>query len=142
MFGSAKAMLEKSREIDRGLGRYAGRLSRWLWPWPEKWLIVLVGSLAVLDFSSTYVLLELSGKPGAYESGFLAIRALARGGFPYLLLLDLAAALFLALAALIARRLYTRRGLPDYGRAAFVFLLMPYIVIATYAVINNVVLLR
>jgi hypothetical protein len=141
MFKSAKAMLEKSREIDRGMGKYAEKFSRFLWPWREQWLLLVVVILAILDFASTYILLELSHRNDVYESGLLAIWALDRGGFSYLLLVDIIAAVVLSLAALIARHLYTQKGYPGYGRAALVFLLAPYIFIALFAIVNNIILL-
>jgi hypothetical protein len=138
---SARAIFNKSREIDRSLGRYAERLSRFIWPWREPWLFLLVGLLAILDFTSTYFILELSGKNNVYESGLLAVWALDRGGFAFLLVLDIAAATVLSLAALTARYLYIKHGTRGYGRAAFVFLLTPYVIIAAVAIVNNVVLL-
>jgi hypothetical protein len=141
MFESARARLNRAREIDRGFGRYAERLSRFLWPWRERWLLVVVVSLAILDFTSTYILLDLSGKNSVYESGLLAMWAVDRGGFGFLLLVDMIAAVVLSLAAFTARHLYVKHGFAGYGRAAFVFLLAPYMVMAAIAIINNVVLL-
>ena len=141
MFESARARLNRAREIDRGLGRYAKRLSRFLWPWRERWLLAVVALLAILDFTSTYILLELSRKNGVYESGLLAMWAVDRGGFGFLLLVDMIAALLLSLAAFTARYLYIKHGFAGYGRAAFVFLLTPYIIMAAVAIINNIVLL-
>jgi hypothetical protein len=136
---SLKEFLERSREIDRGLGRHAEKLSRIIWPAPEKWLIALVGLLALLDFTSTYLVLNM-GNPNIYESGLFAAWALDSGGFFFLLLLDIAAAVVLSTLAFVARYVYRKRGLPDYGRAAFVFLLAPYVVITVVAVINNVIM--
>jgi hypothetical protein len=141
MFRSAKTMRERSREIDRGLGKYAERLSRFAWPWQERWLLLAVGLLAIFDFSSTYILLDLSGKNNAYESGRVAIWALKIGGFPFLLLADLIAAVVLSSAAFISRYLYSKYGFKGYGRAAFVFLLAPYIIVTLVAVVNNIILL-
>ncbi len=140
MCRSAGAILRKSREIDRGLGRYAEVLSRFLWPWRELWLLVVVGSLSILDFVSTYALLELSGKEQVYESGYLASWALEKGGFGFLFLVDIAAAVVIILVALASRYLYTKYGFRGYGRAAFVCLLIPYVVIAAFAIINNIIL--
>jgi hypothetical protein len=131
----------RAREIDKGLGRHVEKFSRAIWPWRESWLIVLLGCLAIMDFLSTYVLLALSGKAGVYESGRLAGWALAKGGFPLLLVVDMLAVAVLSLVAAGSRFLYARRGYSDYGRAAFVFVLVPYIVIVVYAVVNNIGLL-
>jgi hypothetical protein len=141
MFRSAKELLIKSREIDRGLGQYAERLSRHLWPWRERWLMAVVGVLAILDFASTYAILELSSKNNVYESGLLAFWALDRGGFSCLFLVDILAAVVLSIAALTARHIYIRHGFKGYGRAAFVFLLAPYIILALAAVVNNIIML-
>ena len=107
----------------------------------NQWLLLLVALLAILDFTSTYILLELSGKNDVYESGLIAIWALDRGGFTFLLLVDILTAIVLSLAALVAKYLYTKHGFASYGRASFVFLLLPYIAIASFAIVNNVVLL-
>ena len=141
MFEAAKDRLNRFREVDKGLGRYAEGISRFLWPWRERWLLLVIGSLAILDFTSTYVLLELSKKNDVYESGLIAIWALDRGGFTFLLLIDILAAVVLSLTAYAARYLYSKHGFKDYGRAAFVFLLIPYIVIAALAIVNNIILL-
>ncbi len=141
MFKPDKHKLDRFREIDRGLGRYAERISRFLWPWQERWLWLVVGLLAILDFASTYILLDLSGKDNVYESGRMAIWALKIGGFPFLLLVDLIAAVVLSLMAFIARYLYGKHGFKDYGRAAFVFCLIPYIVVTAAAIVNNTILL-
>jgi len=141
IFLFSKTFLHKTREIDRGLGRYVERFSRYLWPWREKWLVLLVGTLVVLDFSSTYLLLVLSKKDNFYESGLLAAWALDRGGFAFLLLIDIVAAVFLSLAAFTVRYLYNKQGFYNYGRTAFVFLLFPYIAFTVLAIANNIILL-
>jgi hypothetical protein len=134
------ARLAKFQEIDRSLGRYAEKLSRFLWPWRELWLLLVVVILVSLDFFTTWALLDLSGKNNVYESGPLAFWALQKGGFPFLLLIDLIAAGVLSTAALVSRYLYSSHNYAGYGRAAFVFILTPYIIYTVYAVINNVVL--
>jgi hypothetical protein len=141
MFKSDKHTLNKFREIDKGLGRYAERISRFLWPWQERWLYLVVGLLVVLDFTSTYILLDVSGKNNVYESGRMAIWALKIGGFPFLLLVDLIAAVVLSLMAFMAKYLYNKHGFKDYGRAAFVFFLTPYIIVTAVAIVNNTILL-
>jgi hypothetical protein len=131
----------KSRKIDRGLGKYAERFSRFLWPWRERWLLAVAGSFCFFDFLSTYILLELSGRTDVCESGFLASRALAVGGFSYLFLIDLIAVVVMSLLAFGARHIYVRQGLNDYGRAAFVFILFPYNVVTALVIINNIIML-
>jgi hypothetical protein len=141
MFKSAKSVLIKSRKIDRGIGQYVERASRSLWPWRERWLLVVVSALCILDFMSTYGVLELSGRSNVYERGNLAAWALGVGEFPFLLLVDVVAVVVLSIVALVSRHLYIRHGHSGYGRAAFVFILIPYIIIATFAIINNIILL-
>jgi len=136
---SVKVMLDKAREIDSGLGRYAERLSRFIWPWRERWLLLVVGLLAILDFTSTYIVLELIKKNDVYERGPLAVWALDIGGFPFLLLVDIVAVLVLSLAAITARYQYIKHGHKDYGRAALVFLLATYVIIAPIAIVNNII---
>jgi hypothetical protein len=137
---STKAIAEKNRQRDRGLDRYVGKLSRILWPWRESWFLVVVGCLCILDYASTYSALEISGNTGIYESGPLASWALETGGFALLFLVDIVAIGILSLIAAITRSLYLHFGLRGYGRAAFVFLLVPYVVITMIAIINNVLL--
>lgn len=141
MFRINRDLLNKTREIDRGLGQYIERFSRFIWPWQEKWLMAIVASLILMDFASTFILLELSGKTNVYESGVLAFWALEIGGFPFLFLVDMLSVGLLLLAAFASRRLYAKHGFRDYGRAAFVLLLVPYIIITVYAIVNNFVLL-
>jgi len=130
--------MNKCREIDRNLGHYAEKLSRILWRWPELRLLIVVGVLIIMDFASTYALLGLNKSQDVYESGRLAFWALERGGFPLLFIVDITAAVILSLAALIARRLYIKHGFTGYGRAAFVFILAPYIIVTVLAVTNNI----
>jgi hypothetical protein len=141
MFKKIQAAFMRAREIDRGFGQKAEKASRWIWRWRENWLLAIVGSLAIADFLSTYAILELSGKTNVYESGLIANWALEKGGWGFLLLIDFAAGGVLALIALISRYFYSKKGYIGYGRAAFVFIVMPYILLASFAVINNLVML-
>jgi hypothetical protein len=141
MFKKTQTALIRAREIDRDLGRKAEKASRWIWRWRENWLLAVVGSLATADFLSTYTILKLSGKTNVYESGVIANWALEGGGWGFLFLIDFSAAAALSLLACIFRYLYSKKGYVGYGRAAFVFILMPYILFATFAVINNLVML-
>ena len=115
------------------------RLSRYVWPWREAWLARLVVLLAVLDYLSTYALLELSNKPYAYERGPLAHWALQANGFKGLLLIDILEVGTLYLLAIAARSLYSRFGFYGYARAAYVAMLAPYAVAAFFATTNNLV---
>jgi hypothetical protein len=137
MFKSAQTWLNRSREIDRGLGKYAERISRFIWPWNERWLLVVASVLCFVDFITTFILLNLSGRNDVYESGVIASRALERGGFILMLTFDIIAMMVLSLLAFTAKRIYDRKGHRDYGRAAFVFILIPYVVVTIFVIINT-----
>ena len=130
---------EKSREKDRSFDRPVGAFSRFLWPVQEKWLLVVVFSLCLLDYASTFAALRLSGSTNVYEDGPLAGWALDTGGFGLLFIVDMAAAATLSLIAIAARYFYTRAGLKGYARAAFVVALAAYVVRTTIVVISNFV---
>ena len=133
-------MAEKNRQKDRSFDRNFDSLSRSFWPFRETWLLAIVGLFAILDFLSTYVVLELIRKPHIVESGPLAGWALRSGGFGLLLLVDIASIGILSLVAFAARYLFQRFGFKGYGRAAFMVVLVPYIVRLVIVIINNVAL--
>ena len=101
----------------------------------------MIGFLSILDFASTYALLGLSGKNNVYESGRIASWALEAGGFLLLFVVDIAAVVTLSLVAFIVRYAYSKNGHSGFGRAAFIFLLIPYVVVTVFAVINNIFLI-
>jgi len=136
-----KDMAKKSLERDRASEQYVEVVSRFLWPWRESWLLLLVGLLAILDYISTYTLLKLSGKMAIYEGGALASRALQIDGFRGLFLMNITAVSALSLTAVTTRFLYTKFGFKGFGRTAFVILLVPYAVVAAAAIINNLLIL-
>lgn len=136
----SKSIARKSHEIDQFSERYVEAVSRSLWPWRESLLLPLVSCLAVLDYTSTYIALELSGNNYLYEGGLLANWALQTGGFTGLFLVDIAAISTLLLAALAIRFLHFRFGFQGFGRTAFVAMLVPYVVITMAAILNNVAL--
>ncbi|MFC1916405.1 hypothetical protein ACFLW4_06950 [Chloroflexota bacterium] len=135
-----KVIVGKSYRVDQFNEQYVEAVSRALWPWRYSLLLALVGFLAVLDYTSTYIALELSGNKYLYEGGLLANWALRTGGFAALFLFDLAAISTLLLAALTIRFLYYKFGFKVLGRTASVVMLLPYVVITTVAVLNNVTL--
>jgi len=135
-----KDRMRKAVERDRRAERYMETASRFLWRWREPWLLALVAFVALLDYASTYAILALSGKSYLNEAGSLASWALEKGGFAGLFLADLAAVLAISLAAVTLRIILFRFGFRGFGRAAFVFLLVPYAVVAMVAVINNLLL--
>jgi len=129
--------MEKYKAIDRGFDRPVGRISRFIWPPREEWLLLVVGALFLLDFGSTYLALQHAE---ISEDGPLAAWALETGGFGLLFFIDIVAAVVFAGIAMLARLIYRKQGLLGYGRAAFVFLLMPYIIRTAVVVVNNFVL--
>lgn len=135
-----KGRVRKAIERDRRAERHVEAVSRFLWRWPLPWLVGFVALVALLDYASTYAVLELSGKRYLNEGGPLASRALERWGFGGLFLADVAAVIAISLAAFIVRLIFLRLGFKGFARAAFVFLLIPYAVMALVAVVNNMVL--
>jgi hypothetical protein len=135
-----KDRMRKAVERDRRAERYMEAASRFLWRWREPWLLAFVASVALLDYASTYAILALSGKSYLNEAGSLASWALDKGGFAGLFLADMAAVLAISLVAITLRFVLFRFGFRGFGRAAFVFLLVPYAVVAMVAVINNLIL--
>jgi hypothetical protein len=135
-----KDRLRKAHERDRRAERYVEAASRVIWRWREPWLLVFVAFVAVLDYASTYALLALSDKTYFNEAGSLAGWALDKGGFGGLFLADLAAVFAISFVAIALRFIYFKFGFRGFGRAAFVFLLVPYAVVAMVAVINNLIL--
>lgn len=125
---------------DRGLERHAVVVSRWLWPWRESKLIILVGCLAVLDYISTYAFLTLSPNNNVYESGLIASWALQKDGFRGLLLADILAVITVFAVAISARFIYVKSGFAGFGRAAFVVMLTPYVIVTMAVIYNNIVL--
>ncbi len=133
-------MLEKSVARDRGADPHVGAISRFIWPWRESRLLFLVGCLAALDFTSTFVAIEISGSEFIGEGGRLANWALDTAGFGGLLLFDVAAAVAMFAVAFAARHLYARRGYTGFARIAFVIALLPYAISTAGAVFNNIML--
>ena len=135
----AREQARRSVLRDRQREPLVERLSRYLWPWREAWLMRLAALLAVLDYLSTYALLELSHKPYVYEQGPLAHWALQAGGYTGLLLMDVLAVGTISLLAVASRTLYSRFGFNGFARAAYVAFLFPYTVAALLATANNLV---
>ena len=136
----AKGRVNKAFERDRRAEGRIEAVSRALWPWRERRLVDLVCVLVIIDYITTYVVLEFSGKAGIGEGGLMAAWALRIGGMGWLFLVDLGAVVLLTLAAFAARHLYSRFGFKGFARASFVALLLPYAVAALAAAVNNVVI--
>jgi len=126
--------VERDRRVEGGVET----VSRVLWPWRERLLPALAGLLALLDYGTTYAVLELSGKDHLEEGGLLAGWVIREGGMGWLFLADVGVVLALSLMAVLARLSCLKFGFRGYGRAVFVVLLVPYAVVAVAAVINNI----
>jgi hypothetical protein len=137
LFNGIRDRLRKNIERQRSLDRPLDTLSLMLWPYPELKLVFYVSLLAVLDYLSTFNALELSGKNRVAEVGMVAKWALGTGGFSRLFFVDLAAVCTLFCLAISAESAYKRLGLRGFGRAAFVFLLVPYFIFMMGVVLNN-----
>ena len=124
-----KRQVVRALERDRSSEPRVEAVSQFFWPWREPWLVAFAGIVAILDYTTTYAVLQLSGKEYVYEAGWLASWALRSGGFGILLLVDIAAVVGLSLIALAVRSLCLKFGYRGFGRAMFVFLLIPYVVI-------------
>jgi hypothetical protein len=138
LYDRVRDSLRKDIEHERSLDRPIEDFSLLLWPYPESKLIFYISLLAILDYASTYTALNLSGNSQVAEVGLMAKWALQCGGFPRLLLVDAIAIGTLIFLAVIARYMYGKLGLKGFGRAAFVFLLVPYLVFICGVVVNNV----
>ena len=139
-FEIARDRIKRNVERERALEKHFEAASRRLWPWSDFRLAALVILLAMLDYTSTYAFLELSGNEALCESGRLASWALNKGGITLLLWVDLAAVSALVLLAISLRFFQFRFGFRGYGRTCFVVLLLPYAVITLAVIFNNVVL--
>jgi hypothetical protein len=139
-FDGVKNRVRKSIDRERSLERPAEALSRALWPYPESRLIFYVVLLAVLDYVSTFAALELSGNRHISEAGLLAKWALHSGGFAGLLLVDIVSIGTIICVAIGIRSLYRKLGFNGFGRAAYVFALIPYFISMMAVVPNNVLL--
>jgi hypothetical protein len=129
--------LRKNTERERHLDRPLETISLILWPYSETRLVFYVILFAVLDFLSTFNALELSNDGHVYEVGVMAKWALQRGGFSRLFLVDFIAIFTLIYLANRARSIYNKLGLEGFGRAAFIFVLVPYFVFIFGVVVNN-----
>ena len=128
--------IERERKLERPIEAF----SRVLWPYQEYQLVLYVCLMAALDYASTFAFLELSSNSHVSEVGLLAKWALQTGGFPTLLLVDLAYVGGLICLAIGVRHLYSKLGFSGFGRAAFVFLLIPYFIFTLAAIVNNIII--
>ncbi len=137
--GWFKAKLRKSIERERFLDKPIEKFSRMVWPYSEGKLVLLVSIMPALDWASTFAALELSGK-NIREVGLIARWSLATVGFPGLFVIEMTCVGILIILANGAKSMYTGLGCNGFGRAAWVFILLPTFVAVLAAVLNNVIL--
>jgi hypothetical protein len=136
LYGTLRRNTEREQKLDSFLKNFSYRL----WPYKESKLLLYVGLLALLDYTSTFNVLELSGRDDVYEAGMMANWALNTGGFLGLFLFDVVAIGVIIGLAFIFRARYKKAGLEGFGRAAFLFMLVPYFLVIIGVVVNNVLL--
>ncbi len=134
------ASFKQSLERERHLESKVESFSMKLWPYPIHKLVVYISILALLDYTSTFTALKLSGNHQIYEVGVVARWALERGGFRELFIVDILCIGTLISLAFGVRFFYERLGFKGFGRAALVSLLCPYLVVIMGVVLNNVLL--
>lgn len=134
---SLRNMKNRSVELEHSWDRNFASFSRFLWPWHESRLAIFVIIGAVLDYTSTYVAFKF-GNNKVTEAGLIAKWGLRTGGFVKLLFIDLCLLGGLLLLSTGARYLYNKLGLPGYGRAVFVLVLIPYAALILAVIFNNI----
>jgi len=82
----------------------------------------------------------LNTNNNVYESGLIANWALQKDGFRGLLLADILAIITVFTIAISARFIYAKSGFAGFGRAAFVVMLTPYVIVTMAVIFNNIVL--
>ena len=140
LFTRLKGRFSRSLAKDKAIEPRFEAVSRFIWPWPELRLVFMVCSLAVLDFVSTYAGLKLSQKADVFERGLISGWAIRMGGFAGLFLVNLSIIVAILLVAFGARFFYNKIGFKGLGRAAFVVVLLPYVIVATGVVFSNVII--
>jgi len=134
--GRFRQSLERERHLESKVESFSMKL----WPYPVYKLVVYISILALLDYTSTFTAIELSGNHQISEVGLVAKWALDRGGFGELLIVDIICIGSLISLAFGVRFFYERLGFKGFGRAALVSLLCPYLVVIMGVVLNNVLL--
>jgi hypothetical protein len=137
MFRSLKNLKKRMVELELSWDRDFASFSRFLWPWRESRLIIFVIIGAALDYLSTYVAFKFGGDKVS-EAGLIAKWGLQTGGFIKLLVIDLGLIGGLLLLSIGVRYLYNKLGLPGYGRAVFVLVLIPYAALILAVIFNNI----
>ena len=143
MYSSLEKLKDKFKQNIERERRIEGKIESFslkLWPYPIYKLVVYISVLALLDFTSTFTALELSGNNHISEVGVVARWALERGGFRGLFIVDVLCIGTLIFLAFGVRFFYERLGFKGFGRAALVSLLCPYLVVIMGVILNNVLL--
>jgi hypothetical protein len=138
-FQALRESVRQSIERDKKLEKPIEQISKLVWPWPESKLVLFVCLLALLDYISTFFAIKFNVGHQVYEAGLIAKWALDTGGFAKLFFVDVAVIGAFILLALGASSIYSRLGHQGYRRAAFVFVLLPYVVFMFGVVINNTI---
>jgi len=138
-FESLRERVRQSIERDKKLEKPIERVSRLIWPWPESRLILFVILLALLDYISTFIAIKFNLGHQVYEAGLIAKWALDTGGFVKLFFVDVAVIGTFILIARGVSSIYSRLGHQGYRRAAFIFVLLPYVVFMFGVVVNNTI---
>ncbi len=138
IYDSAKDSFKKGLNRQRVLEAPLEAFSRKLWPWSDSKLVFFIVVLAILDYVSTYAFLTF-GSPDLVEGGPLAAWALQKRGFSGLFLMDMLTVGTLIILAFSLRSLYSKLGFRGLGRTAFIFLLIPYFIVAMAVVYNNII---
>jgi hypothetical protein len=138
-FESLRKSVRQSIERDKKLEKPIERISMLIWPWRESKLVFFVSLLALLDYISTYIAIKFNIGHQVYEAGLIAKWALDTGGFGKLFFVDVAVIGTFILIALGVSSIYSRLGHQGYRRAAFIFILLPYVVFMFGVVINNTI---
>jgi hypothetical protein len=112
---------------------------RKLWPWGCGPLVGLVVGGAALDWTSTYLALERSGKAVA-EKGIVGSWALEFGGYSAMIGVESGVLCALVLIAAGARALCQKGGRNDLGHTAMAVALLPYAIVVVGAAAWNLTL--
>ena len=139
-FESLRERVRQSIERDKKLEKPVERVSRLIWPWPESRLILFVILLALLDYISTFIAIKFNLGHQVYEAGLIAKWALDTGGFVKLFFVDVAVIGAFILIARGVSSIYSRLGHQGYRRAAFIFVLLPYVVFMFGVGVNNTII--
>ena len=122
-------------QLDARLGQFSSRL----WPANMVLLCLACAAATLLDYLTTYHLLELSGKP-AIEGNAFSRALLEQGGWRLLFIKDLIAVGIYAIAAFAVYKTAATRNMAGLGRFLSVAVLLVYLLARLIPAINNTLL--